>query len=100
MMERLSALLEKKGSLDIQDACFILQFLQDHTGPLLSLRTPSPSIPSGVKSRCCKQSSPGDLVMSKKHSLKDERETKKSADLNIASLVEFPPVAVLIQEKR
>lgn len=38
-MDEISDLVKRVDSLSINDACFILQFIQDRTAPLLSLRT-------------------------------------------------------------
>lgn len=110
-MERIAE-LGKKAQLDIRDACFILQFLQDQTGPLLSLRSTQTTSHSKLLSaggpRAAKapaaatQSCPGDIILSKKkQSLKNvQGGIKKGVELNIASLDEFPPVTAVVHEKR
>lgn len=105
--------LGKKPQLDIRDACFILQFLQDQTGPLLSLRTQATlssshaklstnGVPDVARASAATQSYPGNLVESrKKQSLKNvQGGIKKNPELNIASLDEFPPVTAVAHEKR
>ena len=97
-MERL--LQKKNDQLGIQDACFILQFLQDQTGPLLSLR-PSCSSEAQetarghVDGRDCKPAEDLKNVtsQSEKNMLKNGSTKKTNVDLNIASFDEFPPVA-------
>ena len=105
-MEALSALQEKKDHLDVQDACLIMQLLQDQTGPLLSLRASTTSTVNSKHAAASGQDQgrPEGLVTRsnslQKHSHKDQVGTKVVADLNVASLDEFPPVSVLMHEKR
>lgn len=110
-------LRDKEGSLNINDACFLLHFIQEHTAPLLSLRA-SDSAPAQPSKDC---SSLQDLPRRKyrfaeSHSNTDkklflqkdleyclpksaQRDAVGSASgLDITSMEEFPPVSV--QDKR
>ena len=98
-MERLAGLQERSGQLGIEDACFILQFLQDQTGPLLSLHPSRVSEAQeaangrhvdGVGAKPAEHLKKA-VSQSKKSVLKNEKKARK--DLNIASFDEFPPVA-------
>lgn len=115
--------LVKKGSLNVNDACFLLQFLQRHTAPLQCLSSPDsasaqpskdPSSMSSMqhhskrKHRSAESHSNIDRHHLQKYLKSVPKSNQQSAnktidvsaglDIDITSLDEFPPVSV--QDKR
>lgn len=116
----------EKGSLNVNDSCSILQFIQEQTAPLLSLRAlcnvNSPTSwsctggqPYPGQHRSAGGSGHGSgtgkhsLVQKKEHPPKsgrggtDEIVTASmcsTGGLNLASLDDFPPVSVSLQDSK
>ncbi len=101
---RVRELKGKESSLTVSDACFILQLIQEQTAPLFSLRAlySSHHVASSVI---------GGNAGSTSHTLSEHPAAHKaagnkkkslqvSADVDIASLDDFPPMSVSMQEKR
>lgn len=122
--EKIVDLRRKDGSLTVGDACFILQFIQEQTAPILSLRShdftgisktiqatalsPAAVGTEGHSPRKQRKPETGSSLH-KRHSavyhksppqfttaIKDDG----GASLDLANLDDFPPVSLSMQEKR
>ncbi len=90
--------LKQKKSLSIDDACFLLQFIQGETAPLLSLRG-SGSTPPPLKGSSHNESLKGKGLQGggryKKIVGQGRRNLK--ARLDVSNMDDFPPVSASIQ---
>ena len=103
-MERIQK-LNQKQSLNASDAAFILQFIQEQTAPLLSLHSSynSPSTAAehelnGQHSGSCGRHK---VVHKKQHAHRSGcggTSRNDGQSLDFASLNEFPPVSMSLQE--
>lgn len=112
--ERIKALKGKeKEYLTISDACFILQFLQEHTAPLLSLHSSTsahvqPAAGSvyveSPRDSGMKAGADGTVQKRLHHrniqSLMSHQSAHNDVGLDLASLDDFPPVSLSMQDKR
>lgn len=121
-MEKVRELQGKGGSLSIDDACFLLELLQEQIAPLLSLRAlnnsdPLPQIKPAAQSLSAyqrkqesssvsayqrKQESSSGSNSIEKHFYVHKKLDHKSrnASLNLGSLEDFPPVSRTLQDHR
>ena len=128
-MEKIWEIKERGGSLNANDACFLLRFIQEHTAPLFSLRASciSESTRTGGNNKYAaagQQHKPAGSTTDscnntgKHHSLqKSDRDWKKrpprnthqgadrlvsgpASGLDISNLDQFPPMPLSMQEKR
>ena len=115
--ERIKVLKGKeKESLTPSDACFILQFLQEHTAPLLYLcsSTTSPHVQivtSTADTVDAESAQSGGLKTGADYTVKkrlhhrnqspmSHQTAHNDAGLDLASFDDFPPVSLSRQEKR
>lgn len=109
-MEKVRELQGKGGSLSIDDACFLLELLQEQIAPLLSLRALNnsdhlPQIKPAAQSLSAyqrKQESSSGSSSNEKHFYVHKKLDHKSrnASLNLGSLEDFPPVSRTLQDHR
>ena len=108
-MDRVSEMKQKTGSLNVNDACFLVHFIQEHAKPLLTLHSAKSAPDKDCKNLPEQVHKPLEFhSTASRHHLQKELTCKRvsqqksyhqpSGEIDLTSLEEFPLISV--QDKR